>query len=349
MHLLRWRELAEQAGIATDLVSYDQRHADAVAHIEALPDDRVARLRALAHSARRFRRIVHERSPDVVHAHWLTGPAWIAALAGSRPLVVTAWGSDALRWTPASRLARLLARLVAARAAALTYDANSVRDALAASGATREQLVRIVIGADDERFTPRPRDGELLDRLGAPRDRPVVLSGRGLDPVYRQDVVVRAFARLSPATNATLLVRAEAGDPRLVALRAQADELGVGERLVTFDDVDDDELPRLLASVDAAVSVPESDGTSVLLLECLLCERPVLVSDLPANREWVPMSTGWLVPVGDPDALASAIDSVLADAPAAQLQARALALTVAERGSRKRQRDEMLALYERLA
>lgn len=46
-------------------------------------------------------------------------------------------------------------------------------------------------------------------------------------------------------------------------------------------------------------------------MEALACGRPVLVSDIPGNREWVrpgtPETPGWLFPDGDEQALAQAI------------------------------------------
>jgi glycosyltransferase involved in cell wall biosynthesis len=50
------------------------------------------------------------------------------------------------------------------------------------------------------------------------------------------------------------------------------------------------------------------DGSSVSLMEALACGLPALVSDIPANREWVTDGVnGWLFPDGDVYALAAAI------------------------------------------
>src|SRR5262249_33295654 len=40
-----------------------------------------------------LRRLVRQFRPDVVHAHWMPFAA-LTAIAGARPFVATAWGSD---------------------------------------------------------------------------------------------------------------------------------------------------------------------------------------------------------------------------------------------------------------
>jgi glycosyltransferase involved in cell wall biosynthesis len=50
------------------------------------------------------------------------------------------------------------------------------------------------------------------------------------------------------------------------------------------------------------------DGSSVSLMEALACGLPCLVSDIPANQEWVTEGqNGWLFPDGNVDALAAKI------------------------------------------
>jgi glycosyltransferase involved in cell wall biosynthesis len=43
-------------------------------------------------------------------------------------------------------------------------------------------------------------------------------------------------------------------------------------------------------------------------MEALACGKPVLVSDIPGNKEWItPGTQGWLFPDGDVNALAGGI------------------------------------------
>jgi glycosyltransferase involved in cell wall biosynthesis len=329
------------------LVSYDGDHPRAAGKLPLVGGaGRLATICALVRAQFALRRLIRRHRPDLVHAHWLTGPGWIAAAAGARPLVVSAWGSDALRWTGASRLGRALAQLVARRAAAVTYDADAVQSALQSFGFRDAQLVRLVFGIDVERFRPGPPDEKLLARLGVDDGTAVILSPRGLDPVYRTETVVEAFAQVAARRKVTLLVRVPPGeDGRFAALRDSLHGTAAEHAVVGYENVEPDVLPALLRSVDVMVSVPESDGSSVLLLQALACGTPVVVSDLPANREWVRHDLGSIVPVGDPEVLARALESTLADPKAARARSLRAAARVADAASLVAEREILRRVY----
>jgi glycosyltransferase involved in cell wall biosynthesis len=65
---------------------------------------------------------------------------------------------------------------------------------------------------------------------------------------------------------------------------------------------------------DIAVSIPFSEGMAVSVWEAMACGLPVIASDLAGLREWITNGeNGLLVPVGDIDALAQAIISLVGD------------------------------------
>jgi glycosyltransferase involved in cell wall biosynthesis len=70
-----------------------------------------------------------------------------------------------------------------------------------------------------------------------------------------------------------------------------------------------DDLPAYYRAADLYISTSHSDGTSISLLEALACATPVLLSDIPGNREWVtePGQVGWLFRDGDVDSLSERI------------------------------------------
>jgi glycosyltransferase involved in cell wall biosynthesis len=91
-------------------------------------------------------------------------------------------------------------------------------------------------------------------------------------------------------------------------LRSIFEKAGVSAQVNFPGQVSHDDLPRYFHEADLYISASQSDGSSISLLEAMACEIPVLVSDIPGNREWVTDSeNGWLFEVGNAEALASLI------------------------------------------
>jgi glycosyltransferase involved in cell wall biosynthesis len=173
-----------------------------------------------------------------------------------------------------------------------------------------------------------------------------VASLRTWEPNYRIDLIVRAFALLRAGGPA--LLHLFGGGAQEPALRALVAELGVGASVVWHGWMAPADLARALASCHVSVSVPISDATSVSLLESMACGLPVVVSDLPANRQWVTAQGGEFVSGKDAHELAEVLADLRGDpARCARLGAHNHALAQV-RGSTAAQMDRMARLYREL-
>jgi glycosyltransferase involved in cell wall biosynthesis len=305
-----------------------------------------SRLGTVASLLRGIRRLRAVPYADVVHAHWLAGPGWIGAAANRRPLVISVWGSDILVHARSGRLGELLTRLAAARADAVTYDAEVLAEALVRAGFDQKRLHRIVLGPNSHVFQSTPR-GNIASELGVPSGAKVVLSPRGLAAVYQPEVAVGAFAAAA-VDDSVMLVRADRSDVKgREALDASARRHGVTDRILTYDAVATERLPELFSAADVVLSVPRSDGTSVTILEALFCDRPVVATDLPANREWLPPEL--LAPVGDAASLGAVLRRALTDEDWASALAMQAGCHAREEADEGKQIDAIKALYARVA
>jgi glycosyltransferase involved in cell wall biosynthesis len=352
VHTHRWADYVRGTGWDVTWIAYGASDRDAVAVIPEVALETGGRfafwrtLVDLFRSSRRFRRLVRQLEPDLVQTHWLLGPAWIAALAGTHPIVATAWGSDVLLPFPGRRAARFLTRVLGQRLDAVTYSSQALERGLLENGLRPERLHRVLHGVDRTHFRPLPADPALLKRLGVPPETPVILSPRGITPVYAPETVLRAFAQVVDRVPCTLLMRVPSDQTEEWARIRTTLAPNVVERVVTFSGVEHEAFPRLLASSDVVISMSLSEGAANTVMEALLCERPLIVSDIPQNREWVQDDRfGTIVAVGDAVALAAAIENVLADREAAARKARdaALALPALADGP-----EEALRLYASL-
>ena len=259
-------------------------------------------------------RLLQRLEPDVVHAHYVRGPGWLAARAGIHPLVVTPWGSDLLRTPWWGVRTRLWNRFALRSADLVTVSSEGMRHAARKAGAGEVELVNH--GVDTAHFSPGHRDRALAARLGADGG-PIVVSPRTIRPLYRPEVVVDAVAAIGSADRRPLLVMSARGaDPgTLAAVRERAATRGIGDRLRILDDISHDELPGILRLADVVVSVPETDSFPLTVLEAMACAVPIVVSDLAAVTPIIspldPLMSELVVGVGDVSGTAMALGRAL--------------------------------------
>src|SRR5690242_19136648 len=104
----QWCDYFRSIGWKVDWISYAFEEDGAIAHVPELGGGRPWReLWELVREGRRLRRLLDGIDPDLVQAHWFTGPGWLMAIARRRPFMVTVWGSDVLRFAGTTRLRRM--------------------------------------------------------------------------------------------------------------------------------------------------------------------------------------------------------------------------------------------------
>lgn len=306
VHLKRWAEYFIDAGY--EVASFSLERPDSYpGHIRHL---RVPVF--LPHFVRYLlavpavKDMIRRLDPHVINAHFVPNYGMIAAVAGHKPWVLSTWGSDIMTDPEKSPFHRFRTRHVLHRATRITSDARVMTEKIVSMGVPAGRVITFPFGVDLDKFGPGTDPLE-----GGPR----ILSNRKLAPVYSVDTVIDAF----PAVRETLRQAAltVAGDGELRADLTARAERSIARRAIVFvGNVDHDRVPALLKDHHIFVSTALSDTTSVSLLEAMACGLFPIVSDIPANREWIEDGVnGRLVPVQQPMQLAVSIIEAWKDAP----------------------------------
>jgi sugar transferase (PEP-CTERM/EpsH1 system associated) len=259
----------------------------------------------------------------VVHTHnatpWLY--AGLAALAFRVSLVHTEHSNlfaHQARLMKAERVLSYVTRAVIA-------DSEKVRRHLIdEQHLPASRVVTVPNGIDVEVFSA-PIDVAAKRRaLGLPPPGTMVVGtvGRLVD-VKDQAGLLRAFARLGSAVHLVL-----AGDgPLRGALETQAREAGIADRVHFLGRRDD--VAEIMRTFDIFVLSSKSEGLPLTILEAMAAGLPVIATAVGGIPEVVQSGlTGELVPAGAPEALAAAIEKVLADREGAAAMGRAGAARV---------------------
>jgi glycosyltransferase involved in cell wall biosynthesis len=252
-----------------------------------------------------LRRILQQVKPDLLHAGPLQGPAYLAALAGLHPLVSMSWGSDLLIEARKSAEMEQVTRYTLEHSDALVGDCEPVVSAAVSFGFPRNKITAFPWGVNLDEYSPAG-SSELRGELEWNR-RFVVISTRNWEPLLGVDVLARGFA-LSACQNDDLRLLLLGGGSQESLIRGILAEAEVLDKVYFAGRAAEPEMPMLFHSADLYISATHSDGSSVSLMQALACGLPVLVSDIPGNREWVdPGKNGWMFADGSPDELARGI------------------------------------------
>jgi glycosyltransferase involved in cell wall biosynthesis len=123
-------------------------------------------------------------------------------------------------------------------------------------------------------------------------------------PRKRHADVLRAFAQLPPKNH---LVLAGSG-PLMAATKNLATELGIHDRVHFLGQRRD--IAAVICASDAVVLVSEQEGLPRSILEAFALQTPVIASDIRGNRDLLRDGRGLLVPVGNVEKIAEAMQHV---------------------------------------
>ena len=260
----------------------------------------------------------HAASFDIAHLHACRNlPGVLAARhlrAAGVPYVLAPNGT-------APRIERLRLTKLAFDVLAGHRVLNGARQVLAVTAAEREQLHQL--GVQDQRievipnpidldeFSVRVESGAFRRRIGV-NGTPLVLFLGKLTPRKRLDVLVRAFARLRRPDARLVIAGNDMGAGQ--AAKALSRSLDLDGRAIFTGLLRDRERLEALADADVLVYPSQDEIFGLVPLESLLAGTPVVVAGDSGCGEVVRATGGGaVVPAGDVDALATAIDGVLSE------------------------------------
>lgn len=283
---------------------------------------------------RTLRQTIDAFAPDIVHVHQANSCAWYAIKAcGKRyPLVVTAWGSDILATPNKGFLYRQLVKYIMTHAHFFTSDALYMAELMRKyAGTHRPEILIANFGID-------------ISPATFPREK-LVYSNRQLTPLYRIDEVITHFNELIRADEAyhEWRLAIAATGPEEHRLKKQVEDLGLQDRVRFYGWVNRETNTELYSKATLYISIPESDATSISLLEAMACGCLPVVSDLPANREWIRDNiNGIIVQPGEKNVLRRALQINVQEAQAMNAE------IIGSEGTKAANKAKFIALYDKM-
>ena len=260
-----------------------------------------------------LRRVLKDLKPDVLHSGYVWKDGFAAARAGFHPHLAMPWGSDILVEPERSRVLRGIVQYVLRRADMITCDCQVVADRIVAlSGFPRDRIVVFPWGVDRAVFHPDVVPATVRQDRGWV-DKTVIIMNRNFEPIYNVKGFLVAIALLLKAQPDVRVLLGGSGSEE-GRLREMVSRLGLEDVVLFLGSIAPPRMAEYLVTSDLYVSNSLSDGSSLSLLEAMSCGLPVVVSDVPANLEWVTHGVnGFVVPRDDDAELSKALNHALGD------------------------------------
>ncbi|NOE35868.1 glycosyltransferase [Ruegeria sp. HKCCD7318] len=264
----------------------------------------VSRLRHTASAAWRLRRWLANNPVDLIHCHE-SAPALVANLARSGrriPVAVTYHGSEPERIAAFGRIAAKCDLVI-------TPSHRSAEDLASIGNVPQDRLKVIGLGV-----SPPPEDSaediaNLRAKLLGDGER-VILTLARLQPQKGIDILIDCVTRMKQTHPGYRFVVAGDG-PDEAKLHALAREKGVGKHLQFIGRTD--KPIRHLRAADLFLLTSRWEALPFTIAEAFQAGIPAVATACSGVVELIDDSVGAVVPIGDIDAICTAVANVLSD------------------------------------
>lgn len=247
-------------------------------------------------AVRDLKGIITNERPDILHAHYLTGYSFIAALTGFHPFLVSAWGSDIYEFPKQSAIKKWSVKFILR--CADTVLATSRVLAKECGKYTGKAIGITPFGVDTELFRPSLR-------LQAGSGPFIIGTAKTLSHKYGIDLLIKTF-RLVCENNPDKDCRLEiAGSgPDSEKLQNLAYFLGVGDKVSFLGHIPNNELADIFNHFNVAIYLSRQESFGVSAIEAMSCGKPVVTSAAPGFTEVVENSVcGFIIDEKDENTL----------------------------------------------
>lgn len=243
--------------------------------------------------------------PDILHAHYATSYGLLGALSGFHPFVISAWGTDVMKFPDKNFIAKAI----------LQYNFRKA-DLICATSYTIEEYIEQVIAKP---VTVIPFGIDTVDFSSKKVNSPftesdfVIGSIKPLEKLYNIDILIKAFAHLLPKYPMIKLLIIGAGQAEK-ELKREAENSGISDKVTFTGRVPFSEISRYYNMLDILVNISQYESFGVSVIEAMACEKPVVVTNVGGLKEIVNSdAVGLKVEVGNVEQTAAAIEKLITD------------------------------------
>jgi len=222
----------------------------------------------------KLKEIVQKIKPRYINAHYLSSYGFLASLIKKQfpdiKLIHSTWGTDVLVTPFTNKINFYLAKFSLKSADLVTSDSYYMCDMIK-TVYHNSKVMTFAFGLEEFEIKKYEKDEFLI------------YSNRALSKNYNIDKVITWFSTLDKRYK---LLIANDGEQR-ESLESMVKSLSLDDRVTFVGFLDEKQQKENYKRAKYYISIPTSDSTSVSLLEAMSFGCYPIVSNLPANREWI--------------------------------------------------------------
>jgi len=345
IHALRWMKFFAERGHEMHLISFAPMSNENISEMTnigvkchgTIGNFHLKKFWLTLWDLKRLRKILRREKIDILHCHFLGANAWYAALSRFHPYIITIMGGGDVvgkDWKPGDDIREKKLTPLALRKADLITSWSQLMADVVRPYCRPETPIEVVHGGIHlDRFVPGPKPEYLLRRLELPVDASVVFSPRLMRPLSNVDKIAAAMAQITAQVpNAFLII---ACPPHVIETEYLDRLKGILTENCAIKNtrfvygIPHGEMADFFRLADVTVSIPDTDGTPMTVLESMACGTPTVIGDLSDyDRAYFENDlTTLMVDQKNSNAIADAVGSYLTNGD--------LSLSIAEEARRR--------------
>ena len=257
--------------------------------------------------------LIRSEKVDLIQSHLLGSNVYtsLAGIITGIPVVATFHGSvdisekERLKW-----LKFAVIKTGASRVVAVT---ESLRDDIASRTSLDQKKISVIYNGINTEQYQLPHSNKLRKQYGWPSDDIIVGSLGNIRPAKAYDILLQAAAILNNSAHRYRFVIAGQGKGKLYDdLLVQRQEQGLEQTVQFLGFIDD--AADFLSNLDLFLSSSISEGLPLSAIQAMVAKLPIVATKCGGYERLIThQENGWLVEVGDPHAIAKAIETVAPD------------------------------------
>jgi glycosyltransferase involved in cell wall biosynthesis len=245
--------------------------------------------------------------PDIVIGYRVTSYGFLAALTGSKNVVIASQGESDVnsafqkKNTLQYKVKEGMARYAIRKAKLIHVWSNHMAKSIYDLGSDRSKVLVLHRGVDFENFNVSSK--KLNNSL-------VIIVTRSLFPEYRHNIIIEAMALLKERKIPFSLKIIGSGKDE-IQLKEMVAKLNLNNDIKFYGRLNNKTIVEEFEKSNVYVAMPITEGVSASLVEAMACYCIPVVTDLEANRLFIENNkNGYLINIDDTQQLANTLGDI---------------------------------------